>query len=420
MRRRLAVLCALTAAAAVLTPATYAAASPGQPDGALPRVLTAQDQVPAQAAGARIAAAAAAYPDAFGGTHWDAATRTLYVNVAPPATGRADQRPAFRQAVAATARAADDAVRIVFRPVPLSVTGQQRLVQEFMDGRADWGGPAAARDIVGASVDEATGRLTATATAGVEGLTKAARQRFGDVVDIVAGRPVEVQDRYYDTAPWTSGNALWDNNSASGRSTAQCTQGYNWRRWSDSVRYASTAGHCFTPGVSAYNGSTTQRIGYVGTRYLNNGEYVDFEPIHITYGSVDNSIWVGGNSTGDMRRVVAADNDGTQTGNAVCSSGANGGLVCGTIVNRTTSLTYSSAYGSPTLYNITCVKASSTRLTVGGDSGGPWLSTFSNGTVMAWGQHIGLADCDHDGKNDMVFSSVKNIALRVSSSLVVS
>jgi hypothetical protein len=419
MRRRWAVLCALTAAA-VLTPATYAAAAAGQPEGAVPRVLTAQDQVPAQAAGARIAAAASAFPEAFGGTHWDAASRTLYVNIATPAAGRTDQRPALRQAISATSRTSDDAVRTVFRPVPLSVTGQQRLVKEFMDGRADWGGPSAVRNVVGASVDEATGRLTGTALTDVAGLTKAARQRFGDVVDIVAGQRVEVQDRYYDTAPWTSGNALWDNNSSSGRSTALCTQGFNWRRWSDNARYASTAGHCFDPGVSAYNGNTAQRIGYVGTRYLNNGEYVDFEPIHITYGSVDNSIWVGGNSTGDLRRVVAADNDGTQTGDAVCSSGANGGLVCGTIVNRTTSLTYSSAYGSPTLHNITCVKASSSKLTVGGDSGGPWLSTFSNGTVMAWGQHIGRADCDHDGKTDMMFSSVKNIALRTSSSIIAS
>lgn len=261
----------------------------------------------------------------------------------------------------------------MFRPVPLSVAGQQAFVRSFMDERASWGGPSAVRNVVSASVDARTGRLTADVTGDLAALRQAAHRRFGTTVALRPGKPLELYSRYYDGGSWTSGNALWDEQYESRAvGDANCTQGFNWRRWSDNVRYASTAGHCFNPGDNVFNGSTTQRMGYVGTKYLNNGEYVDFEYIRITSGSVDNSVWVGGTPNAQERRVVTADNDGTQVDFQVCSSGANYGLACGTIVNRTASFNYGARYGYVTLHNLTCVSALAGRGFPGpGDSVAP-------------------------------------------------
>jgi hypothetical protein len=180
------------------------------------------------------------------------------------------------------------------------------------------------------------------------------------------------------------------------------------------VEYASTAGHCEEPGVSIFHQSTTQRIGFVGTKYRNHNEHVDFEFIKMTAGAVSGTVWVGSRNTTDLRAIAAADNDGTLTGVTVCSSGANGGLVCGVIANRTAA--FAASDGVTTL-RLTCVRSTGT-LTQDGDSGGPWLSTFANGTVMAWGQHKGLMNCDNTAGSDMVFSTAKNIALRAGATMI--
>ncbi|WP_328988848.1 S1 family peptidase [Kribbella sp. NBC_01245] len=404
---------ALTNSSAALAVPTPEAA------GKLPTNITPVDQIPAEDAGAQIAAIAAAYPEAFAGTHWDAATKTLYVNVAAPRAKRADLRTVFQQAVTGKLRSAKSPVKTVFRPVPLSLDGQQALLDTFMAGRAKWGGQSAVRNVVGATVDAKTGTLFAQVSGDLAALRTAAQRRFGKTVSLRPGTAIKLDDRYYSSSPWTAGNALWGSQDAS-RSTAQCTQGYNWRRWADNLRYASTAGHCWAPGTSLYNGLPDQRIGYVGTRYLNTGEYVDFEYIRITYGSVDNSVWVGGTRDASHRRVLWADNDGTQTGVTVCSSGANFGLNCGVILNRTTTFNYGAEYGYASLSKLTCVSKVTGYGPGPGDSGGPVLTTATGGAVKAWGQYIGRKDCDGDGDEDWVFAGIKNIAARVGASLIVS
>ena len=182
-----------------------------------------------------------------------------------------------------------------------------------------------------------------------------------------------------------------------------------------------TAGHCGAPSESVFHVGTSQRIGHVGTRYLNSNEYVDFEYIRITSGSVDNSVWVGGPGTSDLRSVVAANNDDSLTGVQVCSSGAIGGLVCGVLTRHDGIIDD----GVRTI-GLACVNPNNAAVhTEHGDSGGPWLTTFGNGTVMAWGQHVGREDCDQtqpggDADDEMMFSKVKNISARVGASLIVS
>jgi hypothetical protein len=415
----------LSAAALPLAPPATAAtpptSSPAPAALPLPKNLTPVDEIPAQDASDQIAEVAKGYPDAFGGTEWDEKSKTLYVNVAAPSSKQADRRAAFQQAIGSRLRSAKSPVKTVVRSVPLSMQGKQALVHTFMESRAAWGGESAVRNVVSAVVDERTGHLFADVTGDLNSLQQAAQRRFGKAVTLRSGRAIELwNNRYFSSPPWAAGNALW--NDQDGPRTvggAYCTQGFNWRRWSDNLGYASTAGHCFAAADNVFNGSTTQRMGYVGTRYINQGEYADFEYIRLTYGYVENLVWVGGTPTAELRRVVTADNNGAQTGDIVCSSGANYGLYCGRIFTRTASFTYDDIPGKPTLYNLTCVHPTS-GYGGPGDSGGPILTTASNGTVKAWGQMVGGKDCDKDGNPDWVFTTVKNISARVGASIIVS
>jgi hypothetical protein len=422
MNRRTVILTAVAAALVSASLATIPAAGatpPTPPDKSPRKSITPLDQIPAEDAGDQISKLATNYADAFAGTEWDAKSQTLYVNIAAPRGKQADRRAAFQQAISSKLRSAKTPVKTIFRTVPLSLAGQDALLHDFLDGRAAWGGESARRKVVSASIDPKTGRLDATVTGDLASLQEAAHRRFGDAVSLRLGRPPQEQyggfDRYGNGGYpyWASGIPLWETYVV-GLETPACTAGFKWKRWSDDLRYASTAGHCWAPGTNVFYTNTQQRMGYVGTKYLNNGENIDFEFIRLTVGAPDNSIAVGGKFDTNNAYVTMADNDGTNTGVEVCSSGANSGLVCGKIINRKSAVVRLSGVIT---YNLTCVEADS-RLTLRGDSGGPWLSTDSAGHVKAWGQHLGTADCDNDGADEMVFSTVKNISARVGATLV--
>ena len=403
---------------AVAPAVTHASSPPVAEKTKLPKNLTPVEEIPAQAAGAEIAAVAAKHPAVYGGTEWDSEKKVLYVNLAAPTRKQLDTRTSFRNAIASKLAAKRSPVRIEYRSARFSVQGAQKLLDTFMDTRATWGGASAKKHVVAASVDEVTGRLSAQATGDVAAIQAAARKTFGANVAVRMGRGVTPTDRFGDSAPWTAGNAIWFDQYE--RGLADCTQGYNWRRWSDNLRYASTAGHCMPSNTSVFHTSITQRIGYIGTVYLNTNEYIDFSYIRITSGSVDNTVWVGPRATNELRRVVSAQNDDTTKG-TVCSSGANGGLRCGTIIDRDFEAEMDTHKGKVYLDRLTCVKPSTAYgYVVAGDSGGPWLTTASNGDVKAWGQTVGYSDCDGDGVTDSVFSTVKNIATRAGASLIVS
>jgi len=410
------VLCsaaALIGAAALLPVASASAAEPPSlaPERKLPLTLTPVDEIPAKEAAAKAAAAATRYPGAYGGSAWDAATKVLYVNLAAPTGKQLDHRSALQQTISHEVETAGLAVTMRFRSVPYSVEGRRTLIASVLDQRASWGGLPATKHVTGGRVDEVTGKVSVYAKAEIPVLQAAARRRFGTKVEVRPAGAGRDDGRYNDTAPWSSGNALWVDQFV--RGDAHCTLGWNWRRWSDNQRYASTAGHCADPGESIFHASTTQRIGYVGTKYLNQNEHIDFEYVRITSGSVDNTVWVGGPGTSDLRRVVGADNDFT-----VCSSGANGGLACGRITSRDGEAI--NAQGIR-LTQLTCVEPLDPNVTTtGGDSGGPWLTTYKDGTVMAWGQHKGRYQCDSEPDDEMMFSSVKDISARAGASLIVS
>ncbi len=386
-----------------------------QPDATTPeppklaKNLTPVDEIPVLQAAGEAEKITAKYADSLGGLHWEASEKVLYVSLAQPKSKQADHRAELQTSITNRLATAKLGVTTKYRTVPLSINQQNALIARFMDERAKWGGQSAVDNIVGGSVDEVTGRIFASARGEAGALQTAARKYFGNVVDVQGGAAPQRQGRYNDTSPYASGNALWLD-QFDPRQTADCTSGFNWLRHSDGLRYASWAGHCAPAGTTVFHQSTTQRIGFVGTRYFNDNEFIDFAYIKMTVGAVSGTVWVGSKTTNDLRRVTTSDS-GVVTGVTACSSGANSGLICGLVRNRTSVFDDGIA-----TRQLTCV--SNPVVTQGGDSGGPWLTTNGDGTVKAWGQHLGRMNCAGDQAIDMVFSTVKNIATRAGASLI--
>lgn len=333
---------------------------------ALAKPLTPVDEIPVHKAANEALRATAKYADTFGGAHWDAASKVLYVNLVQPKAKQADRRGELQSAISSRLTTAKLGVTTKFRSVPLSVDQQNALMARFMQERAQWGGKAAVDNVLSGSVDELTGRITATAVTGAKALQTAARKYFGNVVDIHTGAAPQGQSSRYwspSSGPFVGGMALWDD-QYDDRSvgSAKCTAGFNWVRHSDGRAYASTAGHCVTEGASIWHSATNQRLGYIGTKYLNPNEYIDFAFIRMTAGLLLPEVFIGGPDVDYSRRVIGAD-AGTLTGVTVCSSGAITGQICGVIRNRVSS----AVVNGVTLQKLTCV--SSPTVTRQGDSG---------------------------------------------------
>lgn len=224
-------------------------------------------------------------------------------------------------------------------------------------------------------------------------LERRATARFKVPFRFVVSQPAKAKGRYKDDAPWSAGNALTHDISLIGQvGKATCTQGFSWRRWSDNLNYASSAGHCWQINQSVFNGVKEQRIGYVAGRWFTDLGPTDFELIRPTVGSVDATVWIGGPQTSDLRNVAGADNVNSDEniGETVCVSGANGGTTCGKITDANVTRTFTDEVGNPlySIRNLTCVQMTSV-FPRGGDSGAPVLSTYSNRDAFAWGQFVG-------------------------------
>jgi hypothetical protein len=383
---------------------------------ALPRMLTPADEVPVLAAADEAEKITAKYPNSSAGAHWDAEAKVLYINLVQPKAKQADHRVELQSAISTRLTSAKLGVTTKYRSVPLSLDEQNAFLDRFLKERAQWGGKAAVDSVVSGSVDELTGRIHAIALTGAAELQVAARKYFGNTVDIRTGGAPQAQSRYSSgDSPYPAGIPLWEQGGGNAVGTAQCTAGFGWSRHSDGLRYVSTAGHCAPSDTSIFGVNVNQRIGYIGTRYLNNYEYVDFAFVKLTLGNAGplGRVWVGGVDTDDLRNITSVD-PGTVTGTTVCSSGAATGLVCGRINNRVTA----AAVNGVTIERLTCV--TSAQRTQQGDSGAPWVTTPDSQSARAWGQHVGTAYCDNSGDNtvDMVFSTVQNIAARVGATLI--
>lgn len=399
-----------TAAASFAATSSSAATLPPRANSAepSPELVTPVSDIPGQDAVVAANGVLRRYPDLDAGFEWVSDTSTVYANLAGADIAAPGLRATVSRDMAEAVAALPTKVNFVVRDAALSRVALQSLMESITTTRDEWAGNDASR-IVALQGDPVTGVVRIGVTSGADAVAREAVQHFGkDVTVITISAPHDFASRYNDISPWTAGNALWDAQFAN-RSVGQaiCTQGFAWQ--SGGVAYASTAGHC--GGTSWFHISTAQRIGLVaGTYYGSPYNSTDVELIQLKSGSVDSSVWVGGQNTTDKRTVVDADNVAYATGFNVCSSGANGGLACATTFNAYTTVTVNGV----TVNNLTCATYyTSTRATFG-DSGAPVLSTHTNGTVKAWGQTKG-----GDGICDLFFTKVYEISLATGRSIVV-
>lgn len=425
MRRSTSLLAALALVAVGSTSVVASAAGPAAPKSTQPAVgkaeLAALSEAYLSRAKARAALKNAALPEGVQYQHLEtAADGSLTVVVTGDSKAKA-KSSALTAGLGEKLRAAsvNPDVKVRFASIP------DKTLDAAADQISDYGKWAGdlAHLVNLVSADDSKSVVTIGSSARSAELERRAAARFKVPLRFVVSKPVLAKGRYNDTSPWKAGNALTHDPDLIGQvGKSPCTQGFSWRRWSDNLNYASTAGHCWQINTSVFNGNKNQRIGYVAGRWFTNLGPTDFELIRPTVGSVAAKVWIGGPQTSDLRVVAGADNVNSDEniGEVVCSSGANGGTSCGEITDANVTRTFTDEFGNPlySIRNLTCVQMTP-NIPAFGDSGSPVLSTYSNGNAFAWGQLIGGNENTADPCNS-VYTPVLAISAAVGATILTS
>lgn len=198
----------------------------------------------------------------------------------------------------------------------------------------------------------------------------------GVPVSVVVDTTAEAapQNRAVDSAPWTGGTRIRYSGSPN---PTDCTLGFNWRKWGTTEAMGSTANHCYSAtGASHwYNGVTSP--SFIGQRYYYNVAKDTMLLRSSPQGQFQARVWVGDAVTNDSRAVHTGQAT-EPVGTAIALSAAVSGLHVGTILSTTD---YYQGWGP---FRHTTVSACR-----GGDSGGPWLTTRTDGKAIGHGQHFG-------------------------------
>jgi hypothetical protein len=181
---------------------------------------------------------------------------------------------------------------------------------------------------------------------------------------------IDLQSRYYDTAPFWGGAAIYRPDGA------RCTTSFAVKN-SVGTRYMVTAGHC--GGV----GTTWRTAGgvYVG-QTVSRPNFPTYDMALISGGSSYGSYIYMGNSTGYGSKVLGAGNP--VVGSYYCTSGTTTNENCG---KRVTSLNATLCTASGCTPGLASYVGGT--LTQGGDSGGPLVLKATNG-VYVRGLHKGI------------------------------
>ena len=204
------------------------------------------------------------------------------------------------------------------------------------------------------------------------------------------------QSRLDDSAPWSGGGKLQPTTSLAAQ--AYCTMGFVWKKWGSGELMGSTAEHCYEAQhyTNWYNYGT-----YVGVRYYYDTQ-ADAMFLRSSPASQFNpNVFVGDQYTTTLRWVVGASG-GPILNAPVALSGGNSGLTVGHITGWGT---YYLGKGPIVMTSLsTCIP---------GDSGSPWLTTESDGDVIAHGQHLGIFN------GSCGFIHVQTISAALSASIAV-
>lgn len=289
-----------------------------------------------------------------------------------------------------------DDISILADPVLFNEAEMAGFALEIATDSGEWANRLGLAVITGASVDSRSGQVVVYSSDDVRSSSV--------VVDAIPIRihgseeGPEEQSRYDDSAPWPGGTNIRIDSSLG---SADCTMGFTWRKGGSNELMGSTAEHCYEgTGVSTwYNQGTV-----VGTRYHTSYVRDTFLFRSSPRSRFNPNVWVGSPTTTDLRWVVGAQPTPV-IGGAVALSGANSGLHAGT--NLENNHFTPSGKGPMTITSVTeCV---------GGDSGGPWLTTQVDGVVIAHGQHYGRFVTSHQ----CLYVPVTPISAALSASIAV-
>lgn len=348
-----------------------------------------------------------AYTDVYAGSAFleDGHTLEVYYSEQAP-TERVE---AFLAAVAEGERHNTSNFTLQLTPVPASQDVLHGLAREISaDEAGAWSARLGVEGISFVNTKPETGTVEVGAVGDAPSSTASELTIDGVSVTIRPGIPdgpaIIEQSRDDDVAPWSGGASLRPNTTQS--SSAFCTAGFNWRRWSTGERYSSTADHCYANGSrpSWYNWGTL-----LGTVFLYSDQ-VDTVMLRTSPQSqVNPNVFVGNNNTTTVRWVTAVSG-GPSVSEVVALSGGNSGLTATTVVATGT---FDAGVGPmATTAMTTCV---------GGDSGSPVLTTSSSASgsnVTAHGQHKGEWDEDHTWAGQCVFLPVISISAALSVSIL--
>ncbi|GLZ37644.1 S1 family peptidase [Actinokineospora sp. NBRC 105648] len=181
--------------------------------------------------------------------------------------------------------------------------------------------------------------------------------RYGSAVQVVrTGQRLQAQATVYPGSKMTI-------NGGSG----YCSVGFGARN-SSGAQYLVSAGHCIAGLPTLYYNNSPFAKG-TSTRYKLGTQSVDMGVAQVTSG---NSIAGQVGTWGAQGNIAVRGGTRAAVGSSICKSGATTGWTCGTIKAYNVTVTYVDRNGGPD----TVVRGlgSSTVCTMGGDSGGAYIS----------------------------------------------
>ncbi|SDU86622.1 hypothetical protein [Jiangella alkaliphila] len=347
-----------------------------------------------------------AAPDVYGGSYWHPRTESLRIQIRPGADSV--QVAQLEREVDDVLAALAESSKVTFAVESESVVDGQAMAEDLGLDTA-WAG-AESQAVKGAYYDMSAATVKVLVDASAEsrlegalrGLRTAVPVRIepvtepgsGDAASDTVGSAAALLagSRFNDRGGWTGGNLI-----RGSLTNFYCTQGFTWRLWSNNRLYGGIAEYCSDRDNSwLHAGRSVGAVGVVEPT-------VDAGLMGAASGTSYNAdVWVGATNTADVRPVRSAAGS-VVVGTHIAISGAYAGLDEGLI----TGPVYGPGWPNG-LVRVTGIDCES-------DFGAPYLTTYSDGAVMAHGQAWQESDDDPDCYyvNVTAISSALNASIAV-------
>ena len=227
------------------------------------------------------------------------------------------------------------------------------------------------------------------------------RSRYGRWVSATAYNPLlaprRVINRFYDVAPFWSGDRIWFNNDPAG---AKCSDAFTLQDKSTGQLLGTTAAHCSGASASVWTNFTDHyEMGPVLAHYFSNNGY-DAEDFSCDCGS---NVWAN-YGDGTANPVGGYCKDCTVDGVKITTDGATSGEVSGNIIDVSMPFCQTFDDGKTTCHLWHAQNPNGATICDSGDSGGPLYERSNTSYVYAAGLIVGTSDgtdCFYHTMQDM-------------------